>query len=169
MHSPVFSVARAHFTDPAGKPFDRVVVRHPGAVSIVPVDTDGNAILVRQLRTAIWQSVLEAPAGTCDVDGERPEETARRELAEEAGFVSTALSLMARVHNSPGYSDQETWIYLATDLARCPTGRVGPEERWMTVERVPLARSAELIAGGQITDQTTALGLLLAVRALATG
>ena len=27
--------------DPAGEPFDRVVVRHPGAVTVVPVHDDG--------------------------------------------------------------------------------------------------------------------------------
>ena len=52
----VFKVVQAHFTDPDGRPFDRSVVRHPGAVAVVAVDTDGTSTLVRQLRAAVYNS-----------------------------------------------------------------------------------------------------------------
>ena len=102
--------------------------------------TTGTATLVRQFRPAVWESVLEIPAGTRDVDGEPPEETARRELAEEAGLVAERLELLAAVYNTPGFSDQRTIIYLATGLRPCPTDRAGVEEQWMTIERVALER-----------------------------
>lgn len=164
---PVFSVAQGRFADPEGEIFERVVVHHPGAVAVVPVDAEGVATLVRQLRAAVWQDVLEVPAGTCDVDGEPPEATARRELAEEAGLVAERLELLADVYNSPGVSDQRTRIFLATGLRPCATDRIGVEERWMTVERVALDDVAELVADGRLVDETTVLGLLLAGQALA--
>lgn len=158
----IFSAGRARFTDPDGQPFDRYVIHHPGAVAVVAVDDRRQATLVRQLRPAVWASVLEIPAGTCDVDGEPPEETARRELAEEAGLEAGQLRLLAATWNSPGVSDQRTRIYLATGLRPCPTDRHGVEERWMTVEQVPLDEVEAMVADGRLMDQTTVVGLLLA-------
>lgn len=158
----VFRVAHTRFVDPDGRPFERDVVRHPGAVAVVPVHDDGTATLVRQMRVAVGGPVLEIPAGTCDVDGEPPETTAHRELAEEAGFVAARLERLAAVYNSPGYCDQQTTIYLATGLQPCATSPAGVEERWMSVERVALGEVEGLVAGGRVVDGTTMLGLLLA-------
>ncbi len=66
----LFRVDRFHLLDPDGKPFDRFVIRHPGAVTVVPVHDDGTVTLVRQYRAAVDAMVLEIPAGTCDKDGE---------------------------------------------------------------------------------------------------
>ncbi len=158
----IFSAARARFADPDGQPFDRYVVHHPGAVAVVAVDDRRRATLVRQLRPAVWASVLEIPAGTCDVGGEPPEETARRELGEEAGLEADHLQLLAVTWNSPGVSDQRTRIYLATGLRPRPTDRHGVEERWMTVEQVALDDVEAMVADGRLKDQTTVVGLLLA-------
>src|SRR5579862_3539435 len=87
----LFSVSKVRFADPDGEEFERDVVRHPGAVSVVAAAEDGSVTLVRQVRAAVGESVLEAPAGTCDVDGEDPAATARRELAEEAGLHAERL------------------------------------------------------------------------------
>ncbi len=163
----VFKVVRAHFADPEGQPFDRSVVRHPGAVAVVAVDAGGMATLVRQLRAAVWESVLEIPAGTCDVAGEPPEVTARRELAEEAGLEAERMAPLAVVYNSPGYSDQRTQLFQATGLRTCATGRAGVEERWMTTERVALDDVEAMVADGRLVDQTTMLALLLARGVLA--
>ena len=46
------TVERRHVAGPDGDEFDRHVVQHPGAVVVVPVDADGNALLVRQYRAA---------------------------------------------------------------------------------------------------------------------
>jgi 8-oxo-dGTP pyrophosphatase MutT (NUDIX family) len=158
----LFSVRHVTFADPDGQPFTRDVVRHPGAVSVVPLHGDGTVTLVRQLRVAVGVPVLEAPAGTCDVEGEEPAETARRELAEEAGLLAGRLERLAAVYNSPGYTDQRTTVFLATDLEPCETARGGVEERWMSVERVALSDLEHLVEDGRLTDSTTIVGLYLA-------
>ncbi len=167
--SRVFRLVSATFSDPDGHPFERSIVRHPGAVAVVAVDAQDRATLVRQLRAAVWQLLLELPAGTCDVDGEPPLETARRELAEEAGLEADDWRPLATVFNSPGYSDQQTTVFLATGLRPCATARSGVEERWMTTETVALAEVEALMADGTLADETTVLGLLLARRALGEG
>ena len=58
------SIERRRFRAPDGEEFERDVVRHPGAVAIVPVHDDGTVTLVRQLRAAVGETVLEVPAGT---------------------------------------------------------------------------------------------------------
>ena len=71
-------------------------------MTVVPVHDDGTVTLVRQYRAAVDALVLEIPAGTRDKDGEAPEETARRELAEEAGLVAARWSCSSGPGTRPG-------------------------------------------------------------------
>ena len=164
-----FRVDRFHLLDPDGRPFDRFVVRHPGAVTVVPVHDDGTVTLVRQYRAAVDALVLEIPAGTLDKDGEEPEAAARRELAEETGLEASHWELLVGAWNSPGFSDQHTLIYLATGLIPCQARPDGVEEGYMTVETIHLSRLDDLVARGDIKDETTLLGLHLARQRLAAG
>ena len=116
----LFRVDRFHLLDPDGKPFERFVVRHPGAVTVVPVHDDGTVTLVRQYRAAVDALVLEIPAGTRDKDGEAPEATARRELAEEAGLEAARWELLIGTWNTPGHQRPAHPIFLATGLSSMP-------------------------------------------------
>lgn len=158
----LFSVGKVDMEDPDGKPFDRFVVHHPGAVHIIPVDEHRQVTLVRQYRTAVDRLMLEAPAGTCDVAGEAREVTARRELAEEAGLEATSMEVLFETFNTPGISDQFTSIYLATGLSSVPVRPMGVEEGHMTIETIALDDVEALMADGTLLDETTVLGLLLA-------
>lgn len=158
----VFSVRNVQVTDPSGERFERDVVRHPGAVSVVPLHDDGSVTLVRQHRVPVDATVLEAPAGTCDEEGEDAADTARRELAEEAGLVARHVEPLGTILNSPGYTDQRTRLFLATGLDACDKAPAGVEERWLTVERVRLADVETLVEAGRLVDATTIVGLLLA-------
>jgi 8-oxo-dGTP pyrophosphatase MutT (NUDIX family) len=158
----LFRVDRFHLVDPEGKPFDRFVIRHPGAVTVVPLHDDGSVTLVRQYRAAVDALVLEIPAGTRDKDGEGPEDTARRELAEEAGLQAAHWDLLLGTWNTPGISDQHTLIYLATGLSSTPKRPDGVEEGYLTVETIHLDDVDALVADGSLKDETTVLGLYLA-------
>ena len=160
------SVSRVRVAASDGEEFDRHVVHHPGAVVVVPV-IDGEAVLVRQWRVATGRDLLEVPAGKRDVDGEAPETTANRELEEEIGFRAGGLDLMCEFYNSPGFCDEYTYLFLATDLEARPRAAVSAEEAAMTIERVPLARVDALIAAGELVDAKSIIGLLLARQFLA--
>ena len=161
--SSLLKVALGTFEGPGGQPFERDLVHHPGAVVVVPFDdATGDVVLVRQYRAPLDTELLEVPAGKRDVQDEPNEITAARELAEEAGLEAGELELIAHFYNSPGFSDEETWCYLARDLRRVPDARHGIEEQHMTVERHPLADARRLIGSGEIADAKTIVGLLMA-------
>lgn len=160
------SVSSASFEGPGGDRFEREIVHHPGAVVVVPVTADGHAILVRQFRAATGVELLEIPAGKRDVSDEPTEVTAARELAEEVGRRAGRLELLARFYNSPGFCDELTFLYLATELEEVPLDRQGVEEQHMSVEEIALDSVPELIASGQLIDAKSIIGLTLAKRAL---
>ena len=118
----VWRVVVADFTGPDGEHFARDIVRSPGAVGVVPLvfDAEGNpsVVLVEQYRPPYERRILEIPAGMRDVPGEPPEETARRELIEEAGLAPGRLDLLTEFYPSPGMTDSVCTVYLATGQHR---------------------------------------------------
>jgi ADP-ribose pyrophosphatase len=160
------SLARLRVASDEGEEFDRHVVHHPGAVVVVPVlprdDGGHDAVLVRQWRVATGQALLEVPAGKRDVEGEAPETTANRELEEEIGHVAGRLDKLAEFYNSPGFCDEYTHLFLATELAATARAAVSHEEAAMTIEQVALDRVDELVATRELVDAKSIIGLLLA-------
>ncbi len=159
----LISLAVGTFADPDGDTFERDVVHHPGAVSVVPVVDEGTAVLmVRQYRAAIDRDLLEIPAGKRDVADEPPETTARRELEEEVGMRAGRLERLAEFFNSPGFCDEHSFVFMALDLDPCDITAHSVEERHMTVERVALDDVPALVASGAIVDAKSIIGLCLA-------
>jgi 8-oxo-dGTP pyrophosphatase MutT (NUDIX family) len=152
----------------AGERFTRLIVHHPGAVVVVPVDDDELVLMVRQFRAPVGGELLEVVAGKRDVEGEEPETTASREMQEEIGRRPGRLVKLCEFFNSPGFCDEYTHLFVGLDLEALdsPTA-VNPEERAMTLERVPLANVDDLIARGRIVDAKSIIGLLLTRRYLA--
>jgi ADP-ribose pyrophosphatase len=159
----VIDLYRCRFRAPDGTEIDRDVVRHPGAVSVVPLHDDGRVVLVRQFRAPLGRELIEIPAGKRDVAGEPPEVTARRELVEEVGLEAGRLEHLATFHNSVGFSDEESHVFLGTDLRPVAHDRQGVEEEHMEVLEVHLEDVAAMIAAGEITDAKTVIGLLATI------
>jgi ADP-ribose pyrophosphatase len=157
----IITLATGTFRAPGGEEFERDIVHHPGAVSAVPLLDDGRVVLVRQYRASIDAHLLEIPAGKRDIADEPPEVTARRELVEEVGYEAGSIELLGRFYNSPGFSDELSYTFLARDLVHVGAQTVGPEEQHMTVETVHLDDVPRLIVAGEITDAKTIVGLLL--------
>lgn len=161
-----FFVAEIESAD--GERFDRDLVRHPGAVAVVPMDGN-DVLLVQQYRAALDGDLIEIPAGKRDVAGEPPIETAHRELEEEVGMKAGSMVPLINVHHSPGFCDEYGHVFLATDLVAVPQRREGPEEQVMTIHRVSLAEAVEMCMDGRITDAKTVAALLATAHRLRTG
>jgi 8-oxo-dGTP pyrophosphatase MutT (NUDIX family) len=146
-----------------GEVVSREVVHHRGAVGIVAHDDDV-VWLVRQPREAVGEErLLEIPAGRLDVDGEEPEQTARRELAEEIGRGARSWEPILTYYSSAGFTDERVHLFCATDLHQASASS-GENER-IEVVRWPLSALERAIA--ECRDAKTLIGLLWLVRRLA--
>jgi ADP-ribose pyrophosphatase len=162
----LLTYAQREVTGPDGTTFTREVVHHPGAVSVVAVDDERRAVLVRQYRAAVDGELLEIPAGKRDVTDEPPEETARRELREEVGLEASDLELLACFYNSPGFCDEYSYVFLARGLISVESDLQGPEEQHLVVERIALDDVPDLIRDRELVDAKSIIGLTLALERL---
>ena len=141
---------------PSGLRTHRDIVRHPGAVAIVPVLPDGRIFLVRQYRYAIGKPLLEIPAGTLE-DGENPLECARRELREETGYEASELKALLSCYTAPGYSDEIIHFFEARGLTK--VGMSPEEDENIEVEVSELGAIVRMIEENVIKDAKTIIGI----------
>jgi ADP-ribose pyrophosphatase len=142
---------------PDGHETIREVVRHPGAVGIVPRYADGRIVLVRQFRYVAGRELWEIPAGTLDKPGEAIEAGARRELAEEAGLKADRWTTLGSAYLAPGYSDEVMTFFLAEDLS--PTVAHADLDESFKVNPFDAHDLQVLRATGELLDAKTLLGL----------
>lgn len=147
---------------PDGAHAQREIVRHPGAVAMVPLLGE-DVLLVRQFRAAAGKILLEIPAGTLEV-GEAPEAAAVREMQEEVGYRPGKLERLGGEFTAPGYTSEYIHLYLATELT--PSRLRQDSDEFIEVVRMPLAEALALVERGEIEDGKTLGGLLLTARRL---
>jgi ADP-ribose pyrophosphatase len=152
-----FRVVRDSFVTSSGQTKSREIVRHPGAVVIVPRLDDGRVCLIKNFRLAVRQTLIELPAGTLD-PGEGPQATAERELIEETGYRAASMQHLHSFYLSPGILDERMHLFLATGLVLGDSAREVGEE--ITNLVVPWAEAIALIYRGEIQDAKTIASLL---------
>ena len=150
---------------PNGSTTDLEMVRHPGASAVVPFVTEEDILLVRQFRYAAQGFILEVPAGTLQKE-EPPDDCARREVEEEAGYRAGRILKIGSIYTTPGFTDEVIHLYVARDLT--PVAQKLDADEVLTVERLPFKRAIELIRMGEIVDSKTICALLMARVAAAT-
>jgi ADP-ribose pyrophosphatase len=154
-----FDIRRDQVELPDGKYATLVLVAHPGAVTLLPLDSQGRVWFVRQYRHATQKDLLELPAGTLE-RGEDPETCARREIREEIGMAAGVIRKIGEFYLAPGYSSEFMHVYLATELT--PDPLPGDEDEFIAIERIPLDQVYAMAESGQIQDGKTLAALLLA-------
>ena len=146
---------------PQGRLAVREIAEHAHSVCAVPLDGQGNVLMVRQYRKPTEGELLEVVAGGID-DGEDPEEAALRELQEEIGYTAGRLHLLCGFWIAPGWCTEYMYSYLATDLT--PASRPADEDENISVATVPLDQIQDLIKSGEIRDAKSIASLLLAIQ-----
>ncbi len=152
-----FTVERVTQQLDDGSTLVREVIKHPGAVVIVPVMDDGRICLIRNYRISIDQVLLELPAGTLEPP-EPPIETARRELIEETGYRCQELVPLCEFYMSPGILDEHMYCFLATGLTLGDPARERGEQ--ISNHPVTIAELSKLLRTGQIIDSKSLSALL---------
>jgi ADP-ribose pyrophosphatase len=145
-------------TLPNGNQALREVIRHVGAVCVVPLTDEGEVICVRQFRYPHAKVLLEIPAGKLDSKQEDHIEAALRELREETGAQCDRLTSLGQLLSSPAFVDEVIDMYLAEGLT---FGEQSPDEdEFLDVVRIPLATMVDMILRGEITDAKTQAAVL---------
>ena len=142
---------------PNGKLAIREVMRHPGAVCVVPLTEENEVLMVRQFRHPFSKVLLEAPAGKLDPN-EAPEDCARRELSEETGAKAGELTYIGEYYPSVAVLDEKIHLYIARKLSF--HSQHTDEDEFLHVERIPLGTLVEQVLSGDICDGKTQTAIL---------
>jgi ADP-ribose pyrophosphatase len=152
----IFKVTRDKVSIPGKGEFIREIVRHSGAVVIVPLISETEVLLVKQYRFAAEAQLWEVPAGTLE-PGESPRECAARELEEETGYRAGQIQPLLEFYSTPGFCDEFMRLFTARELT--PGRQELDADEALVAERVHLERAKEMVATGEIRDAKTIIGL----------
>ncbi|MEO5781500.1 MULTISPECIES: NUDIX hydrolase [Arthrobacter] len=151
-----------------GEPLVRDYIDHPGAVAILPMNDDGDVLLLRQYRHPVGMDLWEIPAGLLDVEGEDFVAGAARELAEEADLIASRWNVLADFFNSPGSSSEAIRIYLARGLSDVPGHELHvrtDEEAEIELHWTPLDEAVAAVLDGRLHNPSAVVGILAAAAA----
>lgn len=143
---------------PNGNPALREVIRHVGAVAVVPLTGDGKVVIERQFRYPLDRVVTEIPAGKLDSFTEDRLSAAKRELEEETGYTAADWTYLGDYYPTPAYCDERITLYLAQNLTLGQ--RHLDEDEFLNFEAVPLETLVEDVMAGRITDGKTQVAIL---------
>ena len=145
---------------PSGGTGTREYIKHKGAACVVPIDENGDVIMVRQFRYPFGRVLLEVPAGKLDAAGEDPKNAAVRELREETGAEAAEMVYLGDYYPTCAYSDEVIGMFLARGLS---FGEMHlDEDEFIRVERIPLETLVSDVMAGRIPDGKTQTAILKA-------
>jgi ADP-ribose pyrophosphatase len=143
---------------PNGKTSKREVIKHPGAVAIIPITKEGKLVLVRQYRKALERVLIEIPAGKLEKE-EEPLATAQRELEEETGYRAQSMRHIVSFYTSPGFADELIHLYMAEGLEKLEDAASLDEDEFVDILEVTLEEALEMLEKREIYDAKTAYAL----------
>ena len=149
---------------PNGRSATREVIRHVGAVGVIPITNDGKVIIERQFRYPLNRVITEIPAGKLDSFTEDRLSAAKRELEEETGYTAAEWIDMGDYYPAAAYCDERITLYLAKGLQLGQ--RHLDEDEFLNFEAVPLEELVRQVMDGTITDGKTQVAVLKAARLL---
>lgn len=139
----------------------REVIRHPGGVVIVAETSENKILFVKQYRYPLAHTSIELPAGKLEI-GENPDEAAKRELEEEAGYIAKTWISLGYINTTPGICDEKLYLYYAKDLTYTHTH---PDEgEILKLYEYTQDEAFSMIKKGEINDSKTLCGLLRAYK-----
>ncbi len=154
-----FKVRRDTLKTPDGHETKLEILEHGGSVVLVPLDSDGNILFVRQYRHAAGLDLLELPAGTREEE-EPYEDCAAREIREETGMEAGNLQKVGEFYLAPGYSSEFMAVFLATDLRHNPLK--ADDDEFLQVVKVPIQKVTAMFERGDVPDSKSLAAWLLA-------
>lgn len=141
----------------------REVISHPGGACVVPIDNDGNIILVRQYRYPFAEVLTEVPAGKLEF-GEDPFKAAMRELSEETGASSAKVTPLGVCYPTVAYDTEKIYMYLCEELTFA--NKHLDEDEFLDNIKIPFEKAVEMVMNGEIPDAKSQIAILKAAKIL---
>lgn len=160
---PIFKITHDTVELENGNTAVRDVLLHHGGVCVLPVNENGEVLLVKQFRYPFRTATLEAPAGKLE-KGEDHAVCGRRELLEETGCTCSEYTFLGEMLPTPAYNSEITYMYLARELSY-EKQSLDPDE-FLDVVKMPLTEAVERVMDGTIRDGKTQIVLLKAAKLL---
>lgn len=144
---------------PNGKQSKRELVKHPGAVAVIPITKEGKIVFVEQYRKPLERTIVEIPAGKIEVD-EDPALTAVRELEEETGYTTNTLTYVQSFYTSPGFADEIIHLYYTDTLEKLVEKVEGDEDEFVEIIELTLKEAEQYVKEKKIYDAKTIYAVL---------
>ncbi len=143
---------------PNGKDATREIIRHVGAVAVLPITDEGEVILVKQFRYPFDEVLTEIPAGKLDSKDENHIKAALRELREETGVTCDKLTYIGDLYPSVAILDEVIHMYCAEGLSY---GETDPDDdEFLNVVKIPFEEAVNSVLSGRIKDAKTQTAIL---------
>lgn len=165
-HGKKFDLEMVRFTSASGRTIQREVVRHGGAVCILPIlqstsDPAPRIVMIRVHRFTLARDLWELPAGTIE-PAEPPHACAARELIEETGYRADSITSLGSFYTTPGMTDERMHAFAATGLTH--VGQRLEEDEQIQPKLLTTAEALALLDSGELMDAKSIVTLTLALR-----
>lgn len=130
------------------------LIDHKGAAAVVAVRKDGKLLMVRQYRNALERETLEIPAGGLNGRDEPAIDAARRELAEETGYICEDLEFLTSIYTTVAFCNEKIDIYLARNLSKHGAQNLD-EDEFINVEAYTIEELKQMVFEYKIQDAKT--------------
>ncbi len=146
-----------------GEIVNRELVIHPGGVCVVPINENGEVLMVKQFRYPFQEALVEVPAGKLEF-GEDHREAGLRELREETGAVCEKFEYLGVCYPSVAYLTEKIHMYLATGLSF--ENQDLDDDEFLDVIKIKLEDAVEMVMNNELPDAKTQCAILKAARIL---
>ena len=150
---PIFKVETLQVELENEKRTTRNVVRHKGAICVIPFKDENTVLMVEQYRVALNEFILEFPAGKLEED-EDPMDCCLRELEEETSFTSSNITYLGKIATTAGFCDEIIHIYKAENLEK-GRNQLGDEDEFISLHEISLDEFKRWVKEGKIIDAKT--------------
>jgi ADP-ribose pyrophosphatase len=145
-------------TLPNGKEATREIIKHQGAVGMLPILPDGRMVFVKQCRYAVGSVIYEIPAGKLEI-GEEHLPSAKRELSEETGYTAAKWTYLTSIVTTPGFTNETIHLYLAENLT---LSKPHPDEdEFLQVVALTPEQVKNMVLNQEIFDAKTLAALFM--------
>jgi ADP-ribose pyrophosphatase len=132
-------------------------IAKPDVVVILPFITENTILLEKHYRPVIGKNILELPAGHID-KGERPIQSARRELLEETGYIAGKMKPAFTSFDAPGLLSSRMYFFIATNMRR--VGEKTDKHEIQRPLKMKVSKALDMVKRGKIEDNKTISALL---------